>query len=30
VRVHDVAETVTFLRAMAAIDDPLLVGEGSS
>ena len=30
VRVHDVAETVTFLRAMAAIDDPLLVGGGSS
>ena len=28
VRVHDVEETVIFLKAMAAIEDPQLIGEG--
>ncbi|HIC22285.1 MAG TPA: dihydropteroate synthase, partial [Planctomycetes bacterium] len=30
VRVHDVAETVTFLSALAAIEDPVLVEGGMS
>ena len=30
VRVHDVAETFTFLSAMAAIEDPVLIEGGSS
>jgi dihydropteroate synthase len=30
VRVHDVEETVTFLKALAAIEEPQLIEEGIS